>query len=943
MILSFTANASGDSLPEYAHGTSVPEAQFSPTTPDVQAMIRYGGGTYVNMYTGAASYLINLYTYKDRDFTIPISISYNSDGFRPRLNSGSVGIGWYLNVGGVITREVRGIPDEATAYTYAAKTKGDGSVDNVFSLASASGLGHGVLKQMLHDYNRMMSVDVFGYGARTVSSGQMKPVDYAYSGEIGREYILFQEESNTSSPRKFETSPDLYHFCFMGINGSFILGDDGECVVLNSDLPAGELQITYNYDKISPLSTTFTMKTGDGYKYTFGHIDTCTSSGYWGADNDALETEASISCWKLTMIESALGMKAEFVYQKYDNGMETVANAVCIDNLTLTESSGNRHEPWAGNGLYHNGTVTNKVDLSLLTMIRVQERANIFFTYDDSYRLISLQVNNKLNKCVRLCNMTYALVGTWSLLKSVWLSGEGRYSFEYYDEERDAEWFPHQPTWKEDWYGYYSKNVSIPEYRTGSLYDFAMLLKESYKKFDFEGTRALMLKRIIYPTGGHSDYHYEQNSFTRKNGRMESIPETVTGGIRVAHIDTYVLGDSLRTSRRYRYLCGTGECSGILYEEPHVYYRYRLEAPTLTIEREVVSSIAAHPRGGHVAYSRVLEEVLDDIEGDAKSVAEHRFFSRTDGPYEEVYHSSTSEIVAPDSWNFVFQDLGSDFSENLMRNGSLCAGWEAGVTIYTGTEERGDKVSNTENEIFYWSPNESEMTITIPAILHGRVFDRILYRKSAYVGRRSTTSFSSDHTPMITTRVEITGVTCAGRPSAFATTDSRGREVVTSVEYRNDYPVYMSGRTVTIADKIVSTEKFGYNYFNVNGKNRLLPSSMTRGLITTAGSIAGYETVVAIKSYDSYGNPTEVEDAIGNIVTYKWGYSGLHVTMKTVCVAGQRLAWFWTWEPLVGITSEIMPDQTETVYGFDDFGRLTSVIESGEIVGKFEYNITNNQ
>lgn len=41
--LPFNAKADGDNPPEYAHGTPIPEAQFCPTAPDVQAMIRYGG------------------------------------------------------------------------------------------------------------------------------------------------------------------------------------------------------------------------------------------------------------------------------------------------------------------------------------------------------------------------------------------------------------------------------------------------------------------------------------------------------------------------------------------------------------------------------------------------------------------------------------------------------------------------------------------------------------------------------------------------------------------------------------------------------------------------------------------------------------------------------------------------------------------------------------
>lgn len=41
------------------------------------------------------------------------------------------------------------------------------------------------------------------------------------------------------------------------------------------------------------------------------------------------------------------------------------------------------------------------------------------------------------------------------------------------------------------------------------------------------------------------------------------------------------------------------------------------------------------------------------------------------------------------------------------------------------------------------------------------------------------------------------------------------------------------------------------------------------------------------------------------------------------------------------MTSAKEPDLTETIYGLDEFGRLTSVIESGDIIGKYGYNMTN--
>ena len=81
------------------------------SSPEAFAMTKYGA-THSSMYTGAFSYNIPIYTYKDIDFEIPIGLGYHFDGFRPLQGSGSMGYGWYLNVGGAITREVRGVPDE---------------------------------------------------------------------------------------------------------------------------------------------------------------------------------------------------------------------------------------------------------------------------------------------------------------------------------------------------------------------------------------------------------------------------------------------------------------------------------------------------------------------------------------------------------------------------------------------------------------------------------------------------------------------------------------------------------------------------------------------------------------------------------------------------------------------------------------------------------------
>ncbi len=81
--------------------------------PQSMNFMKYGN-TPINLFTGTLSMNIPIYTYKDKDFELPISIGYASTGFTPNVPTGQLGIGWFLNAGGGVSREVKGIPDEAS-------------------------------------------------------------------------------------------------------------------------------------------------------------------------------------------------------------------------------------------------------------------------------------------------------------------------------------------------------------------------------------------------------------------------------------------------------------------------------------------------------------------------------------------------------------------------------------------------------------------------------------------------------------------------------------------------------------------------------------------------------------------------------------------------------------------------------------------------------------
>jgi hypothetical protein len=68
----------------------------------------------VGLYTGIPQINLPIENLKGRELNLDISLSYHASGFRVDEDATSVGLGWSLNAGGVITRIVRGEVDSKT-------------------------------------------------------------------------------------------------------------------------------------------------------------------------------------------------------------------------------------------------------------------------------------------------------------------------------------------------------------------------------------------------------------------------------------------------------------------------------------------------------------------------------------------------------------------------------------------------------------------------------------------------------------------------------------------------------------------------------------------------------------------------------------------------------------------------------------------------------------
>jgi YD repeat-containing protein len=82
-----------------------------PAAPNAAALERYALMP-VNEAAGTPTISLPLYEVHSGSLALPLTLSYHASGVRVSDQASWVGLGWALNAGGVITRQVRGLPDE---------------------------------------------------------------------------------------------------------------------------------------------------------------------------------------------------------------------------------------------------------------------------------------------------------------------------------------------------------------------------------------------------------------------------------------------------------------------------------------------------------------------------------------------------------------------------------------------------------------------------------------------------------------------------------------------------------------------------------------------------------------------------------------------------------------------------------------------------------------
>lgn len=164
-------------------------------TPEVSSILR-SNFLSATPSTGAVNINIPLHSLKIGDFSLPVSLNYNSTGIKVDDIASMVGLGWTLNHGGVVSRTVMDIPDEVR----------DPSDNNTYS----------------HDFSNQ-NYALLDYLDKADADKQSDIFSFSFGGNNGR-FILDQN----LNPKPLSQ----YNFKINIINGAFMEGfkivtDDG--------------------------------------------------------------------------------------------------------------------------------------------------------------------------------------------------------------------------------------------------------------------------------------------------------------------------------------------------------------------------------------------------------------------------------------------------------------------------------------------------------------------------------------------------------------------------------------------------------------------------------------------------------------------------------------------------------------------------------------------
>jgi len=943
---------------EDSYTTSLPDVV--PPAPISQIFQKFLGYP-ISHATGTVDVTIPIYTIEENGLSIPMEMKYHSSGVKAQDPIGVIGSNWSLFPGFKISRTIYGKADEKFPVTY--------------------------------NYNSLSIEEQIYFSPQSTEECMVNGVIAENSRKDGQY--------------------DIFNIHLPGVNASFILKKENgvETVVMIPDKP---LKITPIFDPITNYITWrlygFEVVDERGIKYLFGEAAPIRQTPSFVELNS--NYYSSPTGWMLREIVFPNSQKVSFTYQQImDNARHYEECVVVTDKVEDKRWSTCTRD-------YYSDIIKGLVSDSGYTIIDSDERSaspthslvptsistsseTIDFTYS-SYMLSSIMVKNKLGTIAK--QFTFNYNSTNRLLKSIATLNEGRYSFNYYNEDFISN--RHQSF---DWWGYFngaeeynhlpsfSMHVWICRPNGVGIGENMNIGRGANREVNEMYMKSLSLQEVIYPTGGTFKIDYEAHRFTvigvNKSG----------GGLRVKSTESYdpVSDKTIRKTYTYE------DASYLAREYPSAasLIRTRWKADTkneMMARQRVMSVFPVSPEysayAAPVWYGKVTETT--DV-----------------GKTEFRYNHK------PDGYNNVVETQDYDYMEyctSEINRLVYSAPWMTSETHYKKNATSYEKVLSTAYT-YHQSTYQIYGTVYTPVLFptdgnslgrfleihhcHGarRYFpfgSPVSYKDYKIIAGHNNLAFKEQKTYIgQDSIVETTSYTYDDeRPYNITRKTSRnstGDELAEEYYYTNHTIPNLSVLNATQQSNISAMDQANYKTSVIQQilrKNNAFLQSKLTGFTKVREGLFAPQTIFIKQGdgtfesrteygYNELGNLTYVAKDATTKVAYLWSYGGKYpvaefknatygevqtaannigLNLSTLLNSqspnmssvnqlrgnlGGAFVTTFTYQPLIGVTNITNPDMKVTYYNYDTLNRLKEVYiyEDGakKILEAYKYNFVN--
>ncbi len=469
--------------------------QVVPLSPEASSIFKFNE-TPVSLYSGTQNTTIPLLEINAGGLSIPISLSYFSRGVQVSEVASRVGIGWTLNYGGMISRQIRGIADEKAFQNF-----NNNSTPIYYSDSNAREneliYNEGNYCDFCDYYpDKFMINSNFYSGEFYFDKNNPELITQKYS-----DIKIFTDGFNPAFGfEKFKVKDNFGNVYLFGGLSNNLLSNEHETIINAFRVPSGDSSVYFDSNPNSnPSFSTFNLrKIETPTKETIEYIyedenvfivrrtgDVENSYHPVTDNNDVMIDNSTVTCNFNTALSYQKVLK-EIIYEggkvkfiKSTEGRQDLAGGFALDRIEQYN-----------------------IKDSLVKVIKFNYHYKTGFEDSTNVNQYLVTADNKATKRLFLSSIDFVDKET---------NVEQSYSFEY-----EEQMLPNRHSNSIDFWGYYNgKN-------RGHFLRFEDVAGNC--AVDPVKIQAGILKKITYPTGGSSVFEYEPNILQNALPDMIKIP-----------------------------------------------------------------------------------------------------------------------------------------------------------------------------------------------------------------------------------------------------------------------------------------------------------------------------------------------------------------------------------------------------------------------------------